>query len=423
MKLCSVCVFRMGGCRCVYRNCQSSTNTVHGLHYFHFPIRDQKRCDEWIKNSRKQSFYSMPREKLRNKVICSLHFEDKYFTNEKHDRLIHNAVPTLGCEDAPDEEVLENTDTSRKKEENITLIPTSEDNTKFILSDEGFSGMSYTIYDDNVVPTSTLPQYQQTDQKIYAVLRKSANANTQIQKVIKRPKFMTSVVKIQPATKNIKQEAAAEKNITSYSLSTDGNDVKVELSQTQKDDFDQLIESKENEVPLLNNDVTLQKKGENEFSISVLPDIQQNVVDTTEIQNEVIITKNKPDKREFAVTPEKEYIRQIRSNSKQIVELKRLINKQNRLHKFLLQKKQLCKFRKKEKFNKFKIINGLKKFLKPSLLAILKLELLANEDIVMTDEEEKFILQLYTEDPDCYNVLRKKYKWNLPTENTDENKN
>lgn len=133
----------MGGCRCVYRTCQSSTTLSPGLHYFHFPIRDPDRCEQWISNSRKPMLRSMPKEKLRNKVICSLHFEKRCFTNEKHDRLIHNAVPTLGFEDAPEDftSFANHLEAEQKDEQNIMLVPVNEDNTKFMLPpDVGFSG-------------------------------------------------------------------------------------------------------------------------------------------------------------------------------------------------------------------------------------------------------------------------------------------
>lgn len=418
-------IFRMGGCRCVYRNCQSSTNLTPGLHYFHFPIRDPERCDQWIKNARKQSLRVMPREKLRNKVICSLHFEDRYFTNEKHDRLIHNAIPTLGCEDAQEEELSPDS-AIVPKDELIMLIPTNNDNTKFILPDEGFSGMSYTIYDDAVIPSSTVQLMNQNEKtKMFAVLKKFNNEN-EPPKLPKRPKFtITSVNKVStPLTKTaptqIKAEPVSPEHITSYSLSTFGDDLRVELSQ-KKDNFDQLIEQTQGETPLLDNDISLQQKGDNEYSIAVVSEnIQQNVIDITETiqnnpnistiqQNIIAETRN----TDFNVTPEKEYIRMIRNNSKQIIKLKRLVNKQNRFHKYLLQKKQLCKFRRKP-WDKYKLLDNLKKYVKPSLMAILKLEVLPSDDVVLTDGEEKFITDLYTEDPDCYDILRKKYQWNLP---------
>lgn len=422
----------MGGCRCVFRNCQSSTFVTPGLHYFHFPIRDPQRCEMWITNSRKNSLRAISKEKLRNKVICSLHFEERYFTNEKHDRLVHNAVPTLGCEDCPEEEEIPANNTNNsEKDDFILLIPTNEDNTKFMFPDVGFSGMSYTIYDDAVIPSSTVPlmanQNPNEKNKIFTVLRKSSIDTQSEQPKPKKPKFtVTSVNKVTPplmkfVSAKIKAEPIPEiENSVSYSLSTDGDDLKLELSQ-KKDNFDQLIEQSHTETPLLDNDIALQPKGENEFSISVVSENVQLNVDAIEFPKiNASHFDSESSTKDFVTTPEKEYIRMIQKNSKQIIELKRLINKQNRYHKHLVQKKQLCKFRRKP-WDKNKLLDNLKKYIKPSLMAILKLEMLSVDEVMLSDSEEKFITDLYTQDPDCYNLLRKKYQWNLPfAETMDE---
>lgn len=444
------CFCRMGGCRCVYRSCQSSTNITPGLHYFHFPIRDPDRCEQWIKNARKPTFRSIPREKLRNKVVCSLHFEEHCFTNEKKDRLIHNAIPTLGCEDEQEEMC---SDKVHVKEENVILIPTNEDNTKFILPDVDFPGMSYTIYDDAVIPSSTVPALisQNDKSKFFAVLKKSGIEAEEPKP--KRPKITVTSVKVSPAVNTsvstnshktfpsfIKDNQSKPfettsknngSNITSYSLSTCGDDVTVELSQSKEfsDQNCSLMESAQ-DAPLLDNEISLKLKGENEYSIAVLTEtpINKQEIVSNSAEAEIVVvppqeTSEIQSKSDFVVTPEREYIRMIKNNSKQIFELKKLVNKQNRIQKYLQQRRQLSKFKRK-RWSKYKLLELLKHYVKPSLMAILKLEILPQNDVVLTDNEEKFISDLYTEDIECYNTLRRKYCWNLPySESFEEKKN
>lgn len=442
----------MGGCRCVYRNCESSTTTTPGLHYFHFPVRDPNRCEQWLINARKPILRAMPKEKLRNKVVCSLHFEDRCFTNSRHDRLIYNAVPTLGCEDCPDyEEEISNSEPN----DGIMLIPVNEDNTKFTLPDVEFSGMTYTIYDDNVVPSGSVPATE-SSQKVSILLNKP-----------KRPKFMvTSINKIIPGS-SIEDTGS---HVVSYSMSGSGEDLTLHPS-VEMDDVEEIcsysIEDSKSDGPLLDNDIDLKPKRNNEYTMSVIttpincfdnlkkqetsrvlvkeirikPDPteiepkeiksegknivihpepsdnkhQTNYVTYRDTEKNFIIQTPQMKKQnltEFKTTSETEYINMIEDNAKQIRNLKRLINKQNKLQRYNLQKKQLLKFRKKP--NKYFLLNALRNYLKPSLMAILKMEILPSDDVVLTDEEEKFLLDLYNDNPECYKVLLKEYKWKLP---------
>lgn len=460
----------MGGCRCVYRNCESSTTTTPGLHYFHFPVRDPDRCEQWLINARKPVLRAMPKEKLRNKVVCSLHFERQCFTNEKHDRLIHNAVPTLGCEDCPDYEE-EPPATNDSPDNNIMLIPVSEDNTKFTLPDVEFPGMTYTIYDDAVIPTSSLPTTQES--KISILVNKP-----------KRPKFMvTSINKIIPSATN--EDSTSSNNVISYCVSTCGDDVTLQPStQAQEEDVEMCSYTMETEsksdAPLLDNEVSLKPKRNNEYTMSVITtpitnfnNIQKHEtskvlvkeVTTVDVKNETLdekwnslqksseietrskkkyekndtniidqkttkatqsymtyedqeknfviqIPQNEKDESEFKSMPESEYKKLINNNTKQIRALKRLINKQNKMQRFHLQQKQLLKYRKKP--NKNLLLSQLKSLVQPSVMAILKFELLPSNDIVLTDEEEKFLLDLYNDHPELYKVLLKEYNWKLP---------
>lgn len=65
------------------------------MHFFHFPIRDWERLDVWAKNAEKLEFKDLPLSKLKNKVVCQDHFENKMFMNYLKEGLTKTAVPTL----------------------------------------------------------------------------------------------------------------------------------------------------------------------------------------------------------------------------------------------------------------------------------------------------------------------------------------
>lgn len=85
----------MGGCRCSFRTCENSSATRPGGHFFHFPVRDEERCSKWADFANKKHFMKLPTNVLRNKVVCSDHFTIDCFMNIKKERLTKLAIPTL----------------------------------------------------------------------------------------------------------------------------------------------------------------------------------------------------------------------------------------------------------------------------------------------------------------------------------------
>ncbi|XP_053659978.1 uncharacterized protein LOC128709019 [Anopheles marshallii] len=85
----------MGGCRCTFRECENATSIRKELHYFRFPVRDPERMQVWVKNANRKEFLDLPNDKLCNKVVCQEHFERKMFMNELCDRLTKLAIPRL----------------------------------------------------------------------------------------------------------------------------------------------------------------------------------------------------------------------------------------------------------------------------------------------------------------------------------------
>ncbi|XP_062127440.1 uncharacterized protein LOC133839839 [Drosophila sulfurigaster albostrigata] len=85
----------MGGTRCVFRDCQVSTQRNPKMHFFKLPVRDPVRLEAWLKNCGNTDILNVAREKLSNRAVCARHFRYECFMNYKLDRLIPNQTPTL----------------------------------------------------------------------------------------------------------------------------------------------------------------------------------------------------------------------------------------------------------------------------------------------------------------------------------------
>lgn len=85
---------KMGGCKCTFRDCPN-TSLKKNLHFFHFPFRDMERCEKWAQHSNNMNFLHLPISQLRNKVVCQEHFRDPCFMNYRKDRLTKFAIPTI----------------------------------------------------------------------------------------------------------------------------------------------------------------------------------------------------------------------------------------------------------------------------------------------------------------------------------------
>ncbi|ELU06999.1 hypothetical protein CAPTEDRAFT_185658 [Capitella teleta] len=77
-------------------NCCDDYQGMSTNSFFTFPL-DQKRCDVWVQNTRRDDIRGMSAESIRkkNERVCAKHFEPSQFMNPKRNKLIPSAVPTL----------------------------------------------------------------------------------------------------------------------------------------------------------------------------------------------------------------------------------------------------------------------------------------------------------------------------------------
>lgn len=385
----------MGGCRCSYRNCKSATKISGELHFFHYPVKHRERCNQWIKNARRPEFFSLPDDQLRNKVVCDLHFERKYFTNVLRKRLVHNAVPTIntGC----DEEILNENSTEFKE---VQILPANDDGTIFTVdtdsmqktTDEPISTYSfrngalvpvyneeqpetepvlYTIEEDDIKPVS----YQQTNQnsnylfldsnrqepvpETYEIVFNGSLENSQVsyERKNQHAEYQRKKYTEPPQAKTTSQDAMEVVYITEHEERTQSPPVIV------KTEIDAVaIEPVRSKI------------------------IKSNLNAKVQTEQAAIPQRPQPIKRDF--------INQINIHSREIASIKRTLN---------------ANLRNSQKFN----LNKLRGRISPTLLGALSLNLY-NRKRYFTQDEVEFLTTVYEISPDVYNMFIEKLRWNLP---------
>lgn len=83
------------GSLCSAINCSNNKNQCPDLSFFRFP-KDVERSKKWVINSGRKDLKNKDVEYLYENIkLCSNHFESSQFMNEKKNKLVWNAVPTV----------------------------------------------------------------------------------------------------------------------------------------------------------------------------------------------------------------------------------------------------------------------------------------------------------------------------------------
>lgn len=79
---------------CVYVNCGGNNKIDKDRSFFKFPVNDENRIKDWIKNCGNIKIAMMDVADLKNKLICEKHFSsDNIMTSKKRKRLVKTAIP------------------------------------------------------------------------------------------------------------------------------------------------------------------------------------------------------------------------------------------------------------------------------------------------------------------------------------------
>ncbi|CAG9855232.1 unnamed protein product [Phyllotreta striolata] len=355
----------MGGCRCSYKNCPNTTTTTENIHFFHYPVKHKERCRIWIENANKLHFCDIEEEQLRNKSICEVHFEDKWFLNSQRKRLLQGAIPTLDG-DCIEEKPTESDMFVFNGLQEVQILPASSDGSLFILdtdSNRPHSVESF-IYKNGVIVPS--------DGSVKEDVMKSKLSN---------PQPSTSGI-------NIFSENSSF-NVSNSTRFQNSTNIQKEPKTIIKADFD-------------NGDTDVKYENDTENDNAPSENIIYVESDNLSKRKSPRIANAKGASPPSKGTIDKphlgtNYLKKIKQHSRDIACIKKMLRQ---------------KVRAQNKPDTDTILATLKKELPATLFSVVNLNL--NEKYELTQEDEEFFTDIHKTSPQLYQLLVDKYKWNLP---------
>ncbi|XP_049817220.1 uncharacterized protein LOC126264263 isoform X1 [Aethina tumida] len=372
----------MGGCRCSYKNCTNSTKSAENIHFFHYPVRHKERCKIWIENANKPQFCDLEEDQLRNKVICAVHFENKYFPNPQKKRLLQGAIPTL---DGDAEETVGIT--NQLLVQDVQVLPANDDGTLFVLETDIFNRMNRTkevesfIYKNGIMVPSRLAKNtdktgSENDNALHHVLdTKEFEVVTQPQKKVVNANNAVSITPLSQPKKILNKilDKSGPAGVLSTQIKTAPSNFVIKTENTYEKD-----EITHEEIHIIDDKMVEDDMG--------VPEETSTPVKSSAVKTST--TKLSPD-----VSVGRIYLRKIKQHSRDIATIKRMLK----------QKKLL------EPDNSA-ILNTLKGKLPPTLYTIVELQL---QNTISANDIE-FFTNFHNTSPEAYNLLRNKYNWALP---------
>ncbi|KAJ6638005.1 hypothetical protein Bhyg_10737 [Pseudolycoriella hygida] len=404
----------MGGCRCTFRNCENSTQNSPSMHFFHFPFRDLPRCEKWAEYSNNLAFLQLPINQLRNKVICETHFKEPCFMNIKRERLTKFAIPTL----------------LRTKSGEVVDFEIDQSNP--------------TIYDVQTSKTSKF--YKPPITKPVKLLNSEAS-KVQITNVICEDDANTDglgnatfefaeVVNCHDEVEDISEsiEIAEHRSDTEIGEPTFLNEItltKIEMNRFDRDNENGTTASyaklKRKTLPTVKNklqsDVILNKEcssKESDFEVGEIDlyDFSPKRAKFSE-PAPIIKSENVVDKTLFLETMEKQI--------KELNDLKEIITKKvDQLEELQKQsvesQKVTCSTQEKPRYTieagptrtKIQLFNGIKKYLNPSMVSLLRMEMFGDTERQYKSDEKSLAVELLNVESNIYEYMRSELRFRLP---------
>lgn len=403
--------FRMGGCRCTFQKCENSTSNNPGMHFFHYPYKQVDRVQKWISNSSNLDFADMPANKLRNKVVCEEHFKGSCFMNYKKESLVKTAVPTLVKLESGEVIDLESSTIEIEMlEEDQEVSPTKPRILNNHKKDFG----------QNII--DLLPDIANKD---LFLLKVEADENVENRK--RKLEILENVQVNVPVKKAIKYNVLTKPTV----LNT-------------------LIKGEESSVPvtkILNSGITLTKLKAVKKPIEVpkaaaacykpKPKVEVEPVpvsepvpepESSEVESEADPLESSSTIIEMPIpippppiiiqeSIDKEfYVKAMSDQAKQIEELKTLINERliTETPTKTKNSKETSPKVSKSNLNKIQLFNGIKRYLNPSMVSLLRMDLFGGNEREWKSDEKDFSVELLNLGPSVYEYMQDVCRFRLP---------
>lgn len=416
---------KMGGCRCTFRDCTNNTVNSPGKHFFHFPYKDNERCKKWAINSDKISFLHLPWTQLRNKTVCEDHFVDGCFMNFKRERLVKTAIPTLhrtkagGILDIQLDEskvsALEYYFNDKGTDQQTIDLPDSQPLKRTIhvnLSvDENPSADDE--FTDTIVVSEASPSFP------LAIAPVSGNCISDDSKPVVLNRVCSSGVKRFPMQKMQTKPHVKRKEVyagdDNEAVFTPNKRIKSEFSDKGANVVGRTY-GKSNII----NPMAMRNVQEPEH---ILPAIDNGLNEA--ITANILEKINHIEERDANKVDKSLYMQMMTEHAKQIEDLKKLLtdkltdknkdtSNQGDLAAHSSTDARTIRIEKGPAMTKVHLFNGIRKYLNPTMVALLRMEMFGSSDREYRPDERQLSKELYSLNQNVYEYMRDEWRFRLP---------
>lgn len=374
-------------------------------------FRDWDRVVQWAILSNNMDFLTLPASKLKNKVICDLHFKEDCFMNYKKERLVKKAVPTIYIKNG--------------EEIDLMLNPgpyVIENNQKPVLSNPAES-FKFSVSNAIDLVENKDDLYQMLDEVEAPAKKMKTNTNRAIHittQVKSKPTVATT--KFTVLNKNVGQKyinsvRASQSPVLSLSKPKTINSV---LNK-------EIVQSVQRKFNVIKNEVSKplnEEPPQPEFMVITMPmeetedaEEMEEVEEIEEIEeiNEMSIVEEVPiptqSNHEVAV----DLMPILMDSLKQIGEIKSILNVRH-------QDQMVSSLTKDDgensitqsQLNKVQLFNGIKRYLSPAMQALLRIELFSNAEREYKPDEKVLSSEILKLGSPVYDFLCEEWRLRLP---------
>ena len=383
----------MGGCRCSFFKCSNNTtlaketNSIHS-HFFHFPIRDLQRCRSWAIYSNNMAFLTLPMDKLKNKVICDMHFPESSFMNYTRSKLNKTtAIPTIFINENRQEVDLLSNPTDWVIENKNAETPSHFKDSNTVKID---------IDDSNIEVEMPQPKKIKTEVPKVGEMRilnklvaPQSNKVLTVNKIISKPE---SIVKVAPK-----------------SLPTTATAVKVQKTPVKIETLP-AFHTKSAEKPKVFKEVTPTASAQISFNDS--DPAQETYEFVTVLSDEQPSFANETTSSHLQVASDE--IKSLLSQTSQdILDIKSMLS--TSISKIQSPVKNESSNISQSQFNKVQLFNGIKRYLSPSLIALLRMELFSCPNREYKKDEKIICAELLKLGDETFDFFNDEWRLRLPS--------
>ncbi|XP_052868658.1 uncharacterized protein LOC128274481 [Anopheles cruzii] len=391
----------MGGCRCSFRECVNATSCRKEMHFFRYPTKDPERLRKWVQNANRIEFLDLPKDKLMNKVVCQEHFETSMFMNFLRERITKLAVPRLMPLDGGrmlNVETDEFLDTDSMEEWRVGEVARSD---------------AAPTYSAKQSPNSSLKAVNSLEDESYTpTLKKVKILNSQAVILNKIKSELPATVLRIKTTKNCK---VAPRQASSMSVEK----VSEIPDPTATITIEPVDSSSQNEADILVHTIEDEtEENEQEQCVDQKPAFHLNS------RREVVSPMEVRDTETTGVpTVDPNLSETLERNNREIADLKKLVEQllnrptpQPSITSPPVVPVPTMKMEQGPQLTKAQLFNGIKRYLNPSMVTLLRMELFAGAaNRVWKTDEKSLAVDLLNIGEQVYDHFTEEFRFRLPS--------